>query len=392
MPRRREKPIPRENPSGERVWVARWTDRQGRRRYGMKPDIPGTHKLKRDAQAAIDLCHERDEQGAERPGTFGGYAATWQQVHPRARVTNATNKSRLNAVLDVEIEGAALRDWPYDQLRRRHANLLVDHMLRVQGRAYTGVTNILGTLSAMTEDAIDDEVTIANPFKGVKVRANDPRIQKQRRKVRVFSWEDMHGFARACADAKSLGREINQWRRIFAEPMVRTLSDCGLRAGELLILCQSDLDVKAGSLDVRWTTNLGDVHQGTKTDHGELDAGRVVPIPPGLLEMLKAMPKRIDGVVERGDAEERLLFPSPRGKLWGYADWWKYVWEAGREESGMDIRPHECRHSYVSLLRAAGVDVADLADATGHTVETATSKYTHGLGRSFEAIRKAVGE
>jgi hypothetical protein len=40
---------------------------------------------------------------------------------------------------------------------------------------------------------------------------------------------------------------------------------------------------------------------------------------------------------------------------------------------------------------AAGVDPADLADMAGHTVETATRKYTHGLGRSYDAMREAVG-
>jgi integrase len=307
-------------------------------------------------------------------------------------VTDKTNRSRLNAVLDVVVEGAPLREWPFDQLRRRHANLLVDHMFRVQGRAYTGVTNILGTLSAMTEDAIDDEAAVVNPFKGVKVRANDPRIQKQRRPVRVFSWADMHSFARACADATSGGPALNEWRRVYAEPMVRVLSDCGLRAGELLILCRSDLSMGDGTLEVRWSTNLGDVHQGTKTSHGVPGGGRVAPVPPDLLRMLDAMPKRIDGVVTRGESRERLLFPSPRGFLWGYADWWRYVWEPGREVSGMDIRPHECRHSWVSLMRAAGVDAADLAKAAGHTVDTATKSYTHALGRSFDAMREVVGE
>jgi hypothetical protein len=43
------------------------------------------------------------------------------------------------------------------ELRRRHALALVDHMLRVQGRATTGAVGILHALSAMAEDAITDE-------------------------------------------------------------------------------------------------------------------------------------------------------------------------------------------------------------------------------------------
>lgn len=383
MARRRERPIPRINPSGRKVWVARWTDKTGKRRFGWKPDIAGTYDRRKDAQDAIDACYERDGNGPARVDTIGGYAATWEKAHPRAKVTNRTNRYRLNAVLDVELEGVPLRDWPFDQLRRRHANLLVGHMFEVQGRAHTGAVNVMATLSALVEDAIDDEVAVGNPFKGVKVRKTDPRIQKGRVPVRVFSWEDMHEFARACARAEGGPKDLREWRPVYAEVMVRTLSDCGLRAGELLALERRDLDLKAGMLRVERTASLGEVLEGTKVDHNEEDAGRDVPIPPALAELLRSLPTRID---------TPLLFPSPKGGMWRYQTWWANVWVPGRDASGMDPRPHEFRHSWISLMRGAGVDPADLADAAGHTLETATARYTHSLGRSFEAIRKAVGE
>jgi integrase len=131
---------------------------------------------------------------------------------------------------------------------------------------------------------------------------------------------------------------------------------------------------------------------GTKTDHGKDSAGRVVPVPPGLLALLAGMPKRIDATITRGGARERLLFPGPRGGLWDYPHWHRSVWAAGREVTGSDIRPHEMRHSFVSLMRAAGVDPADLADVAGHSVQTATATYTHAMNRSFDDMRKAVGE
>lgn len=380
---RRETPTRRANGT----WLARWTDRQGKRRYGwMKPHgIPGTYKLKREAQAAIDRCHEIDNEGAARPDTVGAYAATWLKNHPRSKVTNKTNTYRLNAVLGVELEGSPLRDWPFDQLRRRHVNLLIGHLLG-EGRARTGVVNVLGVLSAMAENAIDDEVAVANPFKGVKVRANDPRIQRGRTPVRVFEWSQMHAFARACARGEGGSRALREWRLVYAEPMIRCLSDLGLRAGELLALERGDLDLKEGTLRVENVVALGEVLEGTKTDHGQEDAGRTVPVPPALCGMLAAMLLRA-----RPDGSG-LLFPNPHGGVWNYQSWWAQVWEPGRAVAGMDIRPHEMRHSWVSLIRAAGVDAADAADAAGHTEQTATARYSHSLGRSFEAIRKAVGE
>lgn len=89
-------------------------------------------------------------------------------------------------------------------------------MLRVQGRATTGVIGILRSLSAMVEDAITDEVADLNAFKGVRVRANDPRAKKKRCPIRVFSFEQMHAFAKAA------GR---------FETMVRVFTDTGVRLG-----------------------------------------------------------------------------------------------------------------------------------------------------------------
>jgi integrase len=290
-------------------------------------------------------------------------------------------------VLDVKLDGVRLRDWPYGELKRRHAVALVDVMLREQGRAAAGAQNILRTLSAMTEDAITDEVADANPFKGVKVRANDPRVQKAPIAVRVFSWADMHRLCAAAALPKlRAGKEpaelsdLDRWRAVYAEPMLRVLADCGLRLGELMPLERRDLDGQV--LHIRRTAHEGRVLQGTKTDHGHADGGRVVPVPPALAQLLLEMPKRIDSP---------LLFPTVRGRLWRERNWYRDVWDPARERTGLDTRPHELRHSWVSHLSAAGVDEASLADMAGHTVATMTGRYRHAVQDDFDAARAAVG-
>ena len=62
-----------------------------------------------------------------------------------------------------------------------------------------------------------------------------------------------------------------------------------------------------------------------------------------------------------------------------------------QKASGLDIRPHECRHSYVTHLRAAGINDADLAKIAGHRVETMLARYTHATGASGTAIRALIG-
>jgi integrase len=234
-------------------------------------------------------------------------------------------------------------------------------MLTDQGRSPGGARNILRALSAMTEDAITDEFCEFNPWIGIKVRDDDRRASKQLRPLRVWSFAEMHAFA------------VHAGRH---EAMIRTLADCGLRVGELFALRRAGLD--DGILRVAGTAWEGQVIESSR----EKNHHRTVPVPLGLQALLREMPVRIDSL---------LLFPSPRGQLWRYSNWRRRVWQPTIARSGFDPTPHEFRHSWVTHLRASGIDPADLADVAGHSVQTATSRYTHPLRRSFDEIRNVVG-
>lgn len=353
MARHRERPIKRVNPSGRTRWVARYTAADSRRLSA------GTFRLEREAQDAIDAAYEIPRT----PDTVGAYLAGWTTRHPRTERTNDTNEHRIGRVLDVKLEGRQLRHWPIAELRRRHALDLVDHMLREQHRAPSGAVNILRALSAMCEDAITDEIAGSNPFKGVRVRASDPRAVGKPRPARVFTFEQLHAFAAAAPDG--------------FEPMLRTLIDCGLRLGELLGLERRDL--VDGLLIVRGSAYRGAFVEG---DQPTKRHERVVPVPPTLAAMLSGRPTRID---------TPLLFPTLRGLIWREDNFRNRIWLPTRTASGLDVRPQDCRHSFVSNLRAAGIDPADLADIAGHSVETATARYTHALRRSFDEVRRMVG-
>ena len=377
--RRREQPIKRTNPSGHYVWVARYTAPNGTRRSA------GTYGRKHEAQDAIDAAHEADLRRA--PETVGSYAEAWIRRHPRSTRTNVTNRARLNAVLDIPVEGISLRAWLFHELRRRHALELVDHLLRLDGRAYTGVQNVMRTLSAMAEDAITDEITDLNFARGVRVRANDPRARGTTRPPRVFSFEEMRTFAAGGGPS---------------EPMLRVFTDCGLRLGEVLGLHRDDFDGEA--LHLRGAAHAGRYTLGNQPTKQHV---RTVPVPPSTAELIQSMPVRID---------TRVLFPSPSGRLWHESNFRRDVWapavarrlglERAEEESAADfltrrraetkassraIRPHDCRHSWITHLRAAGIDDADLAAVAGHAIDTMLGTYTHPLERSHARIRAVIG-
>jgi integrase len=164
------------------------------------------------------------------------------------------------------------------------------------------------------------------------------------------------------------------------EAMVRVFTDCGLRLGEVLPLRREDFDGE--TLQVRRTAHEGQILEGTKTDHGEPNAGRVVPVPATLAWMLEAQLQVSD---------DELLFTTPTGRIWRERNFYRDVWRPTQQASGLDLRPHECRHSYVTHLRNRSINDADLAAIAGHRVETMLARYTHAVGKSFSEIRRSIG-
>ena len=71
----------------------------------------------------------------------------------------------------------------------------------------------------------------------------------------MWTFEQMHEFAAAAGRLRttktidSKGRKLrwrgpcalDRWRAVYAEPMIRTVSDAGLRLGELLPIERTDL-------------------------------------------------------------------------------------------------------------------------------------------------------
>jgi integrase len=369
--RRDERPTARTNPGGDDVWIARYTRRDGKRKSAGTFPRRGPCKKRADdgsccAQHRIWWAYEQDVPAEERPATVREYfEGTWLQRHPRSARVELNYRCRVRAVLEVKRNGWTFGDVPMRDVRVRHLDDLVDVMLRDHGRAASGTRGVIATLSSMFTDAVRDEVAEMNPALYITVRDNDPRIQRPKRKTAVLSWEEMHAFARAAGEF---------------EPMVRTLADCGLRLGELLALeCKH---VRGDVLVVEQHAWRGQVYPGTK--QGDR---REVPLPPVLGSLLALAKRDVAGNPRVG-----LLFPNRRGKVWHERNFSRYVWEPTRERYGAHLNCHDFRHSYVSLMRAAGVDPADLAKMSGHTVATATNSYTHATGATFEAARKAVGE
>jgi site-specific recombinase XerC len=99
----------------------------------------------------------------------------------------------------------------------------------------------------------------------------------------------------------------------------------------------------------------------------------------------------LEAQIQLNDEDCDPLFTTQTGRLWRERTFYRDLWKPAQQASGLDIRPHECRHSYVTHLRAADINDADLAEIVGHRVETMLARYTHAVGGSFKAVTSAIG-
>jgi hypothetical protein len=182
--RRDEKPLRRKNPSGAIRWVARYSDAAGERKSAGTFEKKGPCKTPTGdgqccAQHAIWHAYEATASRRDDPETVGSYFATWLDRHPRQDRTAAGYEARIRSILPIKVEGLPLGEWELDALRRRQVARLVDALLRDRGLAASGTRAVVSILRAMFEDAITDDVMDSNPAIGVRLRDNDPRVQRR---------------------------------------------------------------------------------------------------------------------------------------------------------------------------------------------------------------------
>ena len=94
------------------------------------------------------------------------------------------------------------------------------------------------------------------------------------------------------------------------------------------------------------------------------------------------------GIRPEGAADDDFVFPAPRGGRWLRQHFYPH-WRRACETAGVrDFRPHDCRHTFASLLIQSGVGLREVADLLGHSQLTMVMRYSH-LGPSH--LKVAIG-
>jgi integrase len=154
----------------------------------------------------------------------------------------------------------------------------------------------------------------------------------------------------------------------------------GLRRGEMMALRDDDVDLKANLLRVRDDGNWDD-REGRIAPKSKKGV-RLVPIIPllrGYLLEHRAKTGRRGTDLFFGRTAEEPFTPSHIGRR-AQAAWAATAVGAFLQERSAEIEPiglHECRHTFVSLMHAAGVPLERIGDYVGHSSTYMTDRYRH---------------
>jgi integrase len=126
----------------------------------------------------------------------------------------------------------------------------------------------------------------------------------------------------------------------------------GARRGEVLHATWADIDLARGDWRI------------SKTKAGE---ARHIPLNEGAIKVLEAV---------RGLSRSEYIFGNPKtGKP--YVHIWQ-AWNTARKKAGLeDVRMHDLRHTFASLLINTGRSLYEVQKLLGHTQIQTTQRYAH---------------
>ena len=174
---------------------------------------------------------------------------------------------------------------------------------------------------------------------------------------------------------------------------------CGLRPGELLGLRWEDVDFGDGTIRVRKCLKALPGPDGrrvlTLADLKTERSRRTMQLPRDAAAVLRALKaQQAKDRLRLGSAynDSGLVFAMESGgPRWPQDVRRQFGGLCKQAGMGPGWHPHETRHTWVSVLSDAGVDIEDIADAAGHINSTVTrTVYRHQLADKLTRAPRAM--
>ena len=307
------------------VSAAREQARRFRRDIDSGGDPLGQRENQRSAPTVAELCTRFEEEHLS--GKRQRTQESYRQAI-RTHVIPTLGTFKVSAVT-------------FDDVKKLHR--------RISNKAPTQANRVAAILCKMFNLSIRWGMRSDNPCKGVERNSEHKRI-------RYMKGDELQRLTAA------LQRHDNQQ----AANVIRLLLLTGARKGEVLAARWDQFDLRAGV----WTKPGATVKQ--KTTH-------VVPLSKPALELLRSLPRRSDYVfpATRSDATT----PN-QNNITG-------AWAVICRDAGIkNLRIHDLRHHFASVLASSGYSLPIIGQLLGHTQAQTTARYSH----LFDDVQREAAE
>lgn len=299
----------------------------------------GYFKTRKEAQIAL-AEYNRDPFDIDlRKLTFREVFERWANEHfPKV------SQSKKNAYKTVFNQSTEIHDVPISTIKTMHLQKLINEKSHLKSST---LGHHRSCYSQIFNYAVKNEIISKNCADFIDI----PKSGDRRSKKPFTASEIEQLFVYADAGEKDV-------------EVVLILLFTGFRVMELLSIKKKDV-------------HLADRYMigGFKSEAG---TDRIVPIHRKIAPIIEAR-------MNQSDSE--YLIPTPKGCKWLYQNYRANVWVPLMKRLGMEHTAHDTRHTFVSMMTAAGVNKVVLQRIVGHSNKDVTDLYTHlELKQLIEAI------
>lgn len=305
--------------------------------------------------AGVDICSEE---------TFGHFAQMWYDLYKKPYLReNSLIAVRyvLNQYILPAIGGYRLRDITPMQIQAIMAGLS-DKSSSVQSKVLINLRNIFNTAQ---ENGLVAKSPVSNMLK--------PGGRKTQEKE-----------ALTVQESNQLLERVKNTR---AKTFLLTALHTGMRRGEIVGLQWEDIDFEEKVIHIRHNAVIGQ-HETTVSEDIKTKAGkRDVPLSEELELWLAARKKTSHSKYVIAMENHQPLSKS------SYRSMWKLI---ERELPDTHVTAHILRHTYITRLFEAGLDIKEIQYLAGHsTIDMTLRVYTHydrlsRNAKTAEKVREAL--
>ena len=289
---------------------------------------------------------ERRREAIEAPTVTDGLRRYFEEYIPQ-RLTIGRMSER--TVVDYRLQAGryiepALGKRKVADVTRRHVELMVDSLPRVQRNRVLALTSIVFNIFEIWEWRAPH----TNPTRGVERSREESRD-------RVLAPSELSALSAALTESDA--------QHPAAVAAIRFAAVTGLRIGEVLAIRWEDVDFEMGRLTM------------PKTKTGR----RVHDLPVPALAILTALPRLNNyAFTTRGDVPITYR-------------WVRKVFLMAAQRAGLaDVRIHDLRRGYMTNAAAAGVGAHVLRDLLGHKETRVADAYIRAAGDPVRQAREQV--